>query len=319
MRIRISILAFLLALANLVHGQTDRIVGWYSPVYMKANKPVAQGYSKPLIIPIKKAGNLLLIEAKLDGVTGYFILDTGAPYLVLNSTYFRNYPHIQDYAALGVNNVEVDIFRTRVDRLEIRNLFYENLDADVANLGHLENSRNVKILGLLGTNLFTAFVLGIDVQQQFISLHTPADFNKANSSVPFNRIPFVLQNNTISVNGAMNGVQMNFVFDTGAEINVLDNELPDAVYESFIVQKRNTLNSSVGETIDVFAGVVLRAEVADLPFLSMKTIMTNLDGIGKVYGIKVDGILGYEFLAKSPLFIDFNAQELKIYIRKFYE
>src|SRR6056297_198076 len=42
-----------------------------------------------IVIPLKRAGNLILIDGKVDGQSGTLILDTGAPGLVLNSTYFR--------------------------------------------------------------------------------------------------------------------------------------------------------------------------------------------------------------------------------------
>jgi hypothetical protein len=301
------------------HAQNEPLVGWYSPVYLKANQPEPSGYQSPLIIPFKKVGNLILVEATIDGITGYFILDTGAPYLVLNATYFRDYPHIQEYAALGINNLEVEIFRTRIDSLRIRDLFYKRLDADVADLSHIENSRNTKILGLLGTNLFTDFVLGIDVKAQQISIQSPEHFAAIHVQKGLTQIPFRYVNNTISVSGSINNEAVQFVFDTGAEINVLDNDLADAVYEAFIIQKRSTLNGSVGETIQVYSGIILRAEISGLPFLNMKTIMTNLDGIGKIYNIQVDGILGFEFLAKTLVYINFETNNIYLAKRKFYD
>ena len=45
-----------------------------------------QGDFETLVIPLKRAQNLLLVEAKVDSIEGNFILDTGAPYLVLNKT-----------------------------------------------------------------------------------------------------------------------------------------------------------------------------------------------------------------------------------------
>src|SRR5690242_9151111 len=44
------------------------------------------------IIPFNRIGNLIVVKAKVDTVEGNFILDTGAPGLVLNLTYFRDYP-----------------------------------------------------------------------------------------------------------------------------------------------------------------------------------------------------------------------------------
>src|SRR5678809_194712 len=43
------------------------------------------------VIPFNRVGNLIVLKAKADTTEGNFILDTGAPGLVLNLTYFRNY------------------------------------------------------------------------------------------------------------------------------------------------------------------------------------------------------------------------------------
>src|SRR5688500_9991244 len=60
--------------------------------------PVVTSDSSTCIIPFSRAGNLILLRAKADTTEGNFILDTGAPGLVLNITYFRNY---SDYTQDG--------------------------------------------------------------------------------------------------------------------------------------------------------------------------------------------------------------------------
>lgn len=301
------------------HGQQNPIVGWYAPVTAPAKDPQPKGYEKPVVIPLKMSGNLMLIEATVDEQTGYFILDTGAPYLVLNSTYFRDYPHLQEYEAMGVNREAADIFRTRVAELSLRGITYSGIDADVASLGHLENNRGVKIFGLLGTNLFTHFVVGINVAQQMVTLYKPTDFDEKQGQTTFNVVPFTLHNNTISLPVVLGGVALSFVLDTGAELNVIDNNLNDSAYQDFIIQKRSVLNGAVGDEIEVLSGVVMHTYVGGLHYLNMKTILTDLADIGRVYDVKIDGILGYEFFAKAPVFIDFANKELKINIKPFYE
>ncbi|MEI9810171.1 MAG: hypothetical protein WDO16_21155 [Bacteroidota bacterium] len=56
------------------------------------NDPVVTSDSAGCTIPFNKAGNLIIIQARVDTMVGNFILDTGAPGLILNMTYFRNYP-----------------------------------------------------------------------------------------------------------------------------------------------------------------------------------------------------------------------------------
>lgn len=76
------------------------------------------------------------------------MFDTGASKLVLNRTYFRNnlLPVEEPSGNVTGNVGKVDQMRVR--RLEFSGLYYENLVADVINLGHIENRRGVKILGL---------------------------------------------------------------------------------------------------------------------------------------------------------------------------
>lgn len=320
LKFRTYLLVFLLLGAALkLFGQQEPIVGWYLPAMMAAKKPKPKTSSDPLVIPFFRSGNLMMVEATVDGQTGYFIFDTGAPYLVLNRTYFRDYPSIANYTALGISNFEVDIVRTEVDSLNIRGLYFADIEADVADLGQIENARKLKILGLLGTNLFKDFVVGIDFEAQNITLYSPQRFKQMNTSKGMAVLPFALKNDVVLLSGRINDKRVSLVFDTGAEINVLDNDLDEEVYESFLIQKRSNLTGAVGETIEVYSGVLLRMTIDNLVFLNMNTLMTNLSGIGKVYGFQVDGIVGYEFLAKGPIFINFNSKEILIQQKDFYD
>lgn len=300
-------------------AQNVSVVGFYRPAIFKSKDPVPVLTEKKLVIPFVQVGNLIFLEADVDGNTGYFILDTGAPYLVLNATYFRDYPQTAMYAALGVGNQTTEIFRTEIDSLNLRSLGYKNVEADVADLSHLENSMGIKILGLLGCNLFKQFVLGIDFVSKNLTIRTVESFEKFDHPSTYNTIPFELKNNTIALKGEINKEPLTFVFDTGAEVNVLDNDLADPVYEKFLIQDRSRLSGSVGEEIDVFSGLLLSAKVGGYDFFQMHTIMTNLSGIGKVYGYGVDGILGYEFMKKAPIFINFPENKIYLSKMKFYE
>src|SRR5688572_15324204 len=51
-------------------------------------EPVVQTDTCDFVIPFSRAGNLILIRARADTTEGSFILDTGAPGLILNMTYF---------------------------------------------------------------------------------------------------------------------------------------------------------------------------------------------------------------------------------------
>ena len=68
-----------------------------------------------LEIPFNRAGNLILLKGKVDSIEGNFILDTGAPGLVLNITYFRHYPTQVAEERSGVTGVLAAAAQTTIN------------------------------------------------------------------------------------------------------------------------------------------------------------------------------------------------------------
>ncbi|MEM6807518.1 MAG: retropepsin-like aspartic protease, partial [Bacteroidota bacterium] len=134
-------------------------------------------------IPLKRAGRLLIIEAEVDSIRGNFIFDTGAPYLVLNKTYFRGYKKRKRGTASGIAGSEA-IRSINVGHLSFRGISYHDLNADLANLGAIENVRGIKILGLLGFSLFKEFEMEIDVRNGVLKLYKTDSEGETLSPVP---------------------------------------------------------------------------------------------------------------------------------------
>lgn len=308
---------FVLGLFRLGAQTTDPVTVPYMPIAEQNiwENPKPLGDFQVLTLPIKRAGNLLLVEATIDSIQGNFILDTGAPYLVLNSTYFRNYKVIEELASVGVTSESANGFRTRVDTVRLGELYYEHVRADVASLSSIENKRGVKILGLLGLNLFKQFEVEIDVREQVLRIYK---LNKQGeriipSSEPADAVVKIrLTREAILVKGSINQKALHFVFDTGAEVNILDNRLSPAVFEGFDVRKRVILQGSVGAEAEVLSGYLDALTINDRSYNGMRTIIANLEVIGKAYEQDIDGILGYELLKKGVFRFNFKRKELFI-------
>lgn len=274
-------------------------------------EPKPSGEFHKLTIPFKRAGNLIMLEATIDDQTGYFILDTGAPYLVLNNTYFRDYPQLELYASVGTTGVGKSTFKTKVEFLKIRSLNYNRLQADVTDLSEIENVRKVKVLGLLGIGLFKHLVFKIDYTHNNIQFFDPDQFQ---AFADYKRHPFKMKNNVISVNGSVNGEKLQFAIDTGAELNAISSNLSENVDALFNINNRKRL-SGVGESVEVFTGEFKHIDIDEVSYLNMKTVMIDLEPISYAYGFRVDGILGYEWLAKKGSVI-FNVPEKEIYLKR---
>ena len=97
-----------------------------------------------------------MVQAKADTTLGNFILDTGAPNLVLNITYFRDYPttYTADAEHTGVTGSAPTVTKTEIKKFSLGTLDYNRVEADLTDLGNIENSKGIKILGLLGLEFF---------------------------------------------------------------------------------------------------------------------------------------------------------------------
>lgn len=274
---------------------------------------------KTLVIPIKRIQNLIFIEARIDTLIGNFILDTGSPILVLNKTYFRKGWDANQVAANATGQSVTPVMRTRVDDFAIRELFFENLPADINDLGHIENHRGIKILGLLGVSLFTSFEMVIDVHKSVMYLHKLDDKGavpekeRIVKSEPTLNVPFKLTRNTISLDVQIAGKRLVFCVDTGAEANALSNRLPGKILEAFHVSKRMILVGTGGAQTEVLMGTVDDIIIGNRSFKNMHAAITRLDDLGEAYGRPIDGILGSNFLVKGIISINFVTKELRMY------
>lgn len=121
-------------------------------------------------IPLKRAGRLFLIEAKIDDQIGNLVFDTGATGLVVNKTYFRKYSGPTKTTG-GVTGSINQVRSTVIDSIDFSGIYYHNVEADIANLGHIEDRRGVKIIGLLGLSMIDDFEIILNASKDLLILH----------------------------------------------------------------------------------------------------------------------------------------------------
>lgn len=273
-------------------------------------------------IPLKRVGNLFLLEATVDSLHGNFILDTGAPHLILNQTYFRNAKTGDALAASGIGSNSVAVLRYNTDSLRIGELLFNNVSADVIPLGHIENIRGAKILGLIGTGIFYNMEIELDAENNTLQIYkTDKQGNRLESShsgmpvIPDLHIPMQVFNDVLLLEGIVNGKKLRFVLDTGAEINLLDKDVPKKVMEQFQLTTRQNIGGSTNSKIEVLNGRLEKLHMGEKVFVNMPFALTSLGNLQEVYGIPINGILGYDFFASGRVIINMKK---KLFIMYFY-
>ncbi len=299
---------------------TINLVGGYAHATTITIDPIISTDSTSCTIPFTRAGNLILIQAKADTTTGFFIFDTGAPGLVLNITYFRHYPASNPAESGGVTG-STPSAQTSVDSFRLGPISYQRVKADLIDLGHIENNKGVKIFGLMGLNLFERFEIIVDYNSNRLYLHLVSKKEAATyrspqllDSTAYTIIPIEIQEHKMIVYLFLKGRKLTFIIDSGAETNVLDSRLPGKVFEQVEITRRVTLNGSGNHRVEALYGDLKGLRIGDRDIGSLPVLITNLESMCDAYNNCLDGMLGFDFLSLHK--IGFNFVTRKMYIWK---
>lgn len=280
-----------------------------------------QGIEESITIPLKRVGNLLLLEAKVDSTIGNFVFDTGAPGLVLNKTYFRDAQKVYNSGEAGISGISDNHYRKKINKLSISDLYFERINADVTELGHLENKKGVKILGLIGASFLKDFEAIIDLKKYTLQLYLVDKKGERISKKAFHREfkeKYKLQfaNNVICIKANIGSKPVSFCLDTGAESNVLDISCSNEILETVTITKRVEVRGASTQVAEVFYGIMNEFEMDSLRLNKMNVLLTDLSYLRQVYGINIQGMLGYDFFEKGLISINIRKKELGILLHK---
>ncbi len=266
-----------------------------------------------IYIPFTLVGQLMVVQARVDTHVGNFIVDTGSERLLLNKDYVKE---TTNKAVTAVGNTGfLTVSEKQVDSLNIDQLAVYNLLAHIVDLNHIELKKNTRILGILGYNVFQYFELFIDFQNSRIVLSrvdkkgTRLD-SIAYYELPYDSLTFTLQKHLIVVQAIVNGMKVEMIMDSGAELNLIDRRIGKKVLEKFTIIKRVNLIGAGKRQVEVLAGTLSDVACGNQRNKSMNTLLTSLDEINSSFGISVDGVLGYEFLKSRRTLINYQKRKL---------
>lgn len=270
-----------------------------------------------ITIPLKGAGRLFMLEAVIDNQKGNLIFDTGASGLVLNRTYFRKYLKLDEQQSNGITGNVGQVDKINVAKMNISGLTYDNTEAALADLGHIENKRGVKVMGLIGFELFKDFEVVIDLNGRELQLHRLDLSGKRKSSASPAFIPDYSQKidfykNIVFLKASIGGKILKFCFDTGAETNAINHHSTKNVLNSIAIESMSNLRGAGSTSVEVLFGTIRNFKIGDHSIPDMETIITNLDPLIEAYGVQIDGMLGYNFISQGVISFNFVKKQMDI-------
>jgi predicted aspartyl protease len=284
------------------------------------------GYSvdnniESLTIPLKRAGNLILIDAKVDSTPGNLVFDTGSSMLVLNAIYFRNESRSGGHVSGGITGSMGKVNRTVIGKLWISEVQYKNMQADVTDLGHIEQAKNTKILGLFGLSMLKNFEVVLDLQNNRLSLFR-TDRNgirtsKSSETVAFDlEIPFQEVQDLIFIEARIAAKRCTFCIDTGAETNVLSNDLSSKILNTLTVLRRIKLRGTGSQSTEALYCQMNDFSIGTNNFKDMNVLVTDLSHMKEAFGVYIDGMLGSDFLEKGVFHFNHAKGKIGIQLNK---
>lgn len=283
--------------------------------------PIVASDTPSCTIPFSRAGNLIVIRAKIDTTEGNFILDTGAPKLILNMTYFRKYLQSGVSVESGGITGDVSAASTTIPGFAFGPIRYYQVETDLANLGHIESSKGIKILGLMGMQLFKKFEMIIDYEKSVIHLHligkkeaSTYKSDMLSDTATYHTLRIKVWEDKLLTFGEMAGKKLTFIIDTGAESNVLDSRLSDKIFQQVNITGRVLLAGSGDKKVEALYGDITNMKLGSLQIASVPVLVTNLEKMCYAFDQCLDGMLGFDFLSLHK--IGFNFVTGKMYIWK---
>jgi len=252
--------------------------------------------------------NLIFFPARVDGQEGNFILDTGAPSLLLNHRGEVEKSSVPT-AGFGAGG-EVELANHRVRSFEMGGLNMGGHWALALDLRSMETRMGQRIDGYVGYDLIGKGELRIDYPNRNFRLLPSSRNPEENGKEPSAALRFEFIDHLPVVQLKMGGRTLRFVVDTGAGKNLIDKKyasLGELTGAEINIQGLDGAQENY-EVRQMPQPKNLETETEQLRFVAMD--LSHLQSPGQP---AIAGIIGADFLAKYCVGIDYRRRRLYLW------
>lgn len=263
-------------------------------------------------IPFEVINGMILLEASVDHQRGYFILDTGAPQLVLNR---RNPPSAKRTLTGSSCSGTIQLGSKEVRHFAFGNSERFEIQALTADLSHLERATQRRIAGLIGFQMLKDREVFINYDEQRLILFDARKDNLIHrSATPIQSVAIVIKEHLPIVQLQIGDQLLSFGIDTGSESNLLDNcaldRLQSMLVDTIDEEEIQGLDKAVKKVPVV---KVRQNRLEQLPLEALTYLVTDLCHLEKTSRLNIDGLLGFPFLRQLKISINFEKQKLYVW------
>ncbi len=277
-------------------------------MWLLASIPYVTFSNTECTVPFEAKNGMIIIEGKADNLNGKFILDTGAPSLVLNTKYFDGIT-ASNYELVGFGGAIVSPLEKMGTQFTwgcINKRYVTNV---LVNLEFLEQSTGEVILGLIGFDALKTHELVVDYAEASIkqSANKAKKGNFWNEDVPALTVPFYLKNHLIMVDVRLGSQNVKLALDSGSKSNLIYHlemgNMDDETQHIYVVgvDQNKVLSNNI---------TVANTTIQTINFKDMDYVVTQASK-DLIRHISMDGLLGGSFLNQwNRWAINYKKQEI---------
>jgi hypothetical protein len=259
------------------------------------------------------SNKLITVEAEVDGKVGKFLVDSGAPCLVLNSKHFET-ENNNSVGSQGATGTITGTSYKKIRKFKWDNFEYNDIDVLAMDISHLEAGLNVEILGLISYEELKHFETFFDyMNKQMILKKLDANVQMQLPYKVVKELKFELKSHIPIFNAEIQGETYRLGLDTGAESNLFHAAKYDKLKSELSDQNEDELMGANKGKVTVKSGKLNCYKINDFELKDEEFVFSDISHLNQGYGLNIDGLIGYEFLHKQPVSINFRDMILKIY------
>ncbi len=264
--------------------------------------------------PARVLNGLLVVEAEVDGRRGNFLLDTGAPALVLNKREFAPPGSETTLAAAGstgVNGKMAGMSYHVVQKFDWQGISFQQKEVPTLDLNSLERKLgNLPLLGLIGYNVLSQYAVTLDYRAGQVRLRQPDP--TAAAAPALMRVPFTLSGHLPLVALTVGGQTFQVGVDCGAQANLLDQQ-----YQAELARELRKTSTAQLSGADAASRAVTTARLpavrlaGPLVFRKQATVFADMAHLNQNPNrAPLQGLVGYPLLSQYRTTIDYVNKEL---------
>ena len=268
-----------------------------------------------LDVPVRRLGNLLAATAFLDGRERTFIIDNGAPRLMLNSSCYGT---DRDTAALRISSSKgVNSSIGGVDIVEVSEFDFHGIRAErrrflAFDMSHLE--QETEIFGLLGYEVYKDWDLLFDYEGGTLTLLDPTVTDACVASLtggrPVTEVPIEMEGHIACVEACIGECMLRLGIDCGAGADLLDDRLWESLRPALTGCRETTLTGADAEARRVRSAKVKRLKIGDREFRRVPTVFNDMSHLNRSLKRGLDGLIGFPILSGQKTVLSYRSGRL---------